>query len=88
MVWLFESTARLAEAAWVNSDDPHSGSIQSNTRKESLLSEFMGLKPMVKPDGRANPNTEAGERKCLIGTETRVGLIQSNKTALCSHGPG
>lgn len=29
-VWLYESTARLAEAAQLNSDDPHSGTIQSN----------------------------------------------------------
>lgn len=78
-VWLYKSTARLAEAARLNSDDPHSGTIQSNRQRESLLSEFMGHKPIVKPDGGAYPNREAGERKRLIGKETRAGLIRSNK---------
>lgn len=87
-VWLYESTARLAEAARLNSDDPHSEPIQSNRQRESLLSDFMGHKPIAKPDDAAYPKRKAGERKRLIGTETRAGLIQSNKTALNSHGQG
>lgn len=51
--WLSESTARMAEAARVNSDDPHSGTIQSKEQRESLLSEFMGHKPIEKPDAGA-----------------------------------
>lgn len=78
-VWLYESTARLAEAAWLNSDDPHSGTIQSNKQKEPLLPEFMRHRPIKKPDAGAYPNREAGERKRLIGKETRGGLMGSKK---------
>lgn len=87
-VWLYESTARLAEAARLNSDDPHSEPIQSNRQRESLLSDFMGHKPIARPDDAAYPQRKAGERKRLIGTETRAGRIQSNKTAPNSHGQG
>lgn len=87
-VWPYESTARLAEAARLNSNDPDSGAIQSNTQRESLLSEFMGRKPMVKPEAGAYPKREAGKRKLIIGIETRAGLIRSNKTALKTHGQG
>lgn len=87
--WLYESTARLAEASRLNSNDPHSGPIQSDRQKQSLFSQFMGHKPIVKPDAELYPNRKAGEkRKCLIGTETRAGLIRSNETALSSHGLG
>lgn len=64
-VWLRESTARLAEAPRLNSDDPHSGTVQSNKQKESLLSEFMGHKPIVKPDAGAYPSRKAGEKETL-----------------------
>lgn len=85
-VWLYESTARLAEAARLNSDDPHSGTIQSNKQKDSLLAEFMGHKPIVKPDSGAFLHRKAVERKCLIGIETGAELIRSYKTALKTHG--
>lgn len=66
-------------AAQLNSDDPHSRTIQSNEQKEPLLSEFMGCKPIAKPDAGAYPNREAGERKRLIGKETRAGPIGRKK---------
>lgn len=85
-VWLYESTARLAEAARLNSDDPHSGTIQSNKQKDSLLAEFMGHKPIEEPDSGAFLHRKAVKRKCLIGIETRAELIRSYKTALKTHG--
>lgn len=72
----------------MNSDDPHSETIQSKKQRESLLSEFMGHKPIVKPDAGANRNKKAGKRKLFIGIKTRAGRIQSNKTALKTHGQG
>lgn len=87
-VWLCESTARLAEAARWTQMTHISGPAQSNKQGDSLLSQFMGHKPIVKPDPEAYPNREAGERKCLIGRETRAELVHGNKTALSSDGLG
>lgn len=53
----------MAEAACVNSDDPHSENIL--LKKESLLSEFMGRKPIVKPDAGAYHNKKCRQRETL-----------------------
>lgn len=48
-VWL-RNTVRFAEAALLNSSNPHSGTAQSNRQKESLLAEFMGHDPVMKQE--------------------------------------
>lgn len=45
----------------MNSNDPHSGTIQSKTgRAQSLLYQFMGRRAIVKPD--AGATEKAGRR--------------------------
>lgn len=57
-------------------------------KRGSLLSEFMGSKPIVKPDVGATRNKKAGERKLLIDIKTRAARIQSYKITLGTHGRG
>lgn len=50
----------------MNSNDPHSGTIQSKTgRAESLLYQFMGRRAIVKPD--AGATEKAGEEETPNG---------------------
>lgn len=57
-------------------------------KRESLLSEFMGSKPIVKPDVGANLNKKASKGKLLIDIKTRAGRIQGYKITLGTHGRG
>lgn len=84
---LCESTARITEAARVNSVDPHSGIVQSKTQRVIII-RIYGNQTNCKARCRSISQQRAGEKKILLGIQTRAGWIQSNKSAPKTHGQG